>query len=65
MMMVCEDGRQKDAVPGPLERRGFWFLGTQKKRLRGTRSGAAGAYHHGETMQDVDLDTDDGDWSSR
>ena len=30
MMLVCEVGRQKDAVPGPLERRGFWFLGTHE-----------------------------------
>ncbi len=33
MMMVCEVGRQKDAVPGVLERRGFcnWFLGPRQK----------------------------------
>ncbi len=30
MMMVCEVGRQKDAVPGPLDRGGF-RLGTDKR----------------------------------
>ena len=46
MMMVCEVGRQKDAVPGPLERRGFWFLKDPDKKTKGCLFGVIQAHHH-------------------
>jgi hypothetical protein len=55
--MVDEDGEQDDVDAG--------LCGTQKKRLGVPRLGATRAYQDGETMQDVDLNTDDDDGSSR
>ena len=38
--------------------RGYYVLDSEQKTRRGYQSGATGAYQDGETMQDVDLDTD-------
>ena len=61
MKVVCDSG----SFPWCWASAGITPLDSEQKTRRGYRSGATGAYQDGETMQDVDLETDDDDESSR